>query len=87
MGEAADGPRPDGLHEIDPRPERDEEGRWRARVRVVTGGPDGSLVERVLEPSSDVAFDEEEAAREHATRLALRWFADRLRGEGDPGPS
>lgn len=76
----------EGLHAIEPRPRRDEEGRWIPRVEVVTRAPDGGLLERVLEPPPDVRFEDEEAAREHATRMALRWYADRLRGEAGPEP-
>lgn len=76
----------ESLREIDPVPERTDEDRWRPRVRVVTEDPAGARTEYTLEAGDpDLAFEEEEKAREHATRMALRWLADRLgeRGEGD----
>lgn len=76
----------EALHAIEPRPRRDEEGRWLPRVKVVTRAPGGVLLERVLEPPPDVTFEQEDAAREHATRMALRWYADSLRDEPGPEP-
>lgn len=66
------------LREIEPLPEEDADGGWIARVRVVTEFPDEGRWERLLEDPSDRTFDSREEARRHATKLALRYLADRL---------
>lgn len=69
------------LREIEPLPEESPDGGWTARVRVVTEFSGEGRWERVLEDPRPRTFDSREEARRHATKLALRYLADRLEEE------
>jgi hypothetical protein len=72
---------------VEPVPERDDEGRWFAKVRVLAWLPGKPLVDRVVRysdvsPDSEPWFRTEEDASDFARNLAERWLRAELSAEG-----